>query len=338
MANEPQYRDLSKANPFLAPFNEIIVGRIDRVSMASSALVGLFGILYFSFAPAAMSTAIEVSAEKLSGYDCKMISAISKLVNPFSGFFGDGTGIIPIQSQSEFVTKMVEASKSVPFRAVHSRQDFFPNDFVRNNYVEGQILLYDSAQFDTYENCLARAQITCNWLVSAQVNYDYALSKFSCSFPAFKSTLQLKPLDPSSSNYYQTMSIGYTVSALSNQTRGKCNQQANFTTLSNVHEHCESLKIFMATFQDLIGKLVWTPEVICKPFFNNPPYICSKAVPPSVPSILSQSLAFTTSALAAVKAILFFSVKMFRKAPVADNSGTELDHSVSNVAKPEETP
>jgi hypothetical protein len=100
----------------------------------------------------------------------------------------------------------------------------------------------------------------------------------------------------------------------------------------------ESLKIFMATFQDLIGKLVWTPEVICKPFFNNPPYICSKAVPPSVPSILSQSLAFTTSALAAVKAILFFSVKMFRKAPVADNSGIELDHSVSNVAKPEETP
>ena len=336
MANEPQYRDLSKANPFLAPFNEIIVGRIDRVSMASAALVGLFGILYFSLAPAAMSTAIEVSAEKLSGYDCKMISAISKLVNPFSGFFGDGTGIISIQSQSEFVTKMVEASKSVPFEAVHSQSSNSQDFFVRNNYLQGQILLYDSAQFDRYENCLARAQITCNWLESAQVNSDRALSKFSCSFPDFKSTLQLKPLNTGAQ--FSTMTIGYAVSALSNQTLGKCNQQANLLTLSNVHEHCESLKIFMATFQDLIGKLVWTPEVICKPFFNNPPYICSKAVPPSVPSILSQSLAFTTSALAAVKAILFFSVKMFRKAPVADNSGIELDHSVSNVAKPEETP
>ena len=238
----------------------------------------------------------------------------------------------------KFVTQMAEVSKSIPivngmlssgtFTGIYQSAEYYA--WANNNYLANQIFSYDSALWDTYDNCVAGAQITCKWLKSEQTNLDYVSSKFSCS--AFKNTLQLK------TNTDGTMSIGYKLSDISNQTRGKCNQQANLTTLSNVHEHCDSLKSFMATFQDLLGKLVLIPEVICKPFFFNPPYICTKAVSPSVPSIVSQSLAFTTSALAAVKAILFVSVKMFRKTPVADNSGFEAEHAVSNVAKPETIP
>ena len=337
MANEPQYRDLSKANPFLAPFNDAIVVMIDRVSLASAALVGLFGILYFSLAPAAMLTTVEVSSAKLSGYECKMISAVSKTINPYSGFFGDGTGIISIQSQREFVTKLMEVGSSIPIDNQNGDRvtadqgmlsSLSPSELTThmNNFLYGQNLLYDSAQFDTYDNCVAAAQITCTWTSSKRTNLDYASSNFVCS--VLKEKMQLK-----SNTAGRQMSIGYTLSQLSNQTRGKCDQQANYTTGLNLHEHCESLKSFMANFQDLLGKLLLTPEVICKPFFNNPPYICTKAVPPSVPSILSQSLAFTTSALAAVKAIMFFSFKVLRKKPVADNSGIEPEHSAANVAK-----
>ena len=62
MANEPQYRDLAKLVPYIFPFNDAVVVRIDRVSMSSAAIVGLFAILYFSLAPAASSTVMEVSS------------------------------------------------------------------------------------------------------------------------------------------------------------------------------------------------------------------------------------------------------------------------------------
>ncbi len=73
MANEPQYRDLAKLVPYIFPFNDAVVVRIDRVSMSSAAIVGLFAILYFSLAPAASSTVLEVSSVLLSGYNCKMM-------------------------------------------------------------------------------------------------------------------------------------------------------------------------------------------------------------------------------------------------------------------------
>ena len=73
MSDDIKYRDSSKLD-YLPAFNDSNVVRIDRVSIAIAALVGLFGILYFSLAPAAMSTDVVVSRVQLSGgYTCKMM-------------------------------------------------------------------------------------------------------------------------------------------------------------------------------------------------------------------------------------------------------------------------
>jgi hypothetical protein len=57
MTNDALVRDQSKLDYFLA-FNDRIVGRIDKKYFPVAALVGIFGILYFSLAPAAMSTEV----------------------------------------------------------------------------------------------------------------------------------------------------------------------------------------------------------------------------------------------------------------------------------------
>jgi hypothetical protein len=72
MANEPHYRDQSKLD-YLPAFNDRIVVRIDRVALAAAVAVGLFGILYFSLAPAAMSTDVTIGTVQQDGYLCIMI-------------------------------------------------------------------------------------------------------------------------------------------------------------------------------------------------------------------------------------------------------------------------
>jgi hypothetical protein len=115
---------------------------------------------------------------------------------------------------------------------------------------------------------------------------------------------------------------------------GQCNNEAIVASCSNITSHCASLERFRAGFVDKMQKIVLTPELICEPFIDNPPYICSKKLSPNVPSILSQALAFFTGALAATKMALFFCAEMRHncrnKSP--SRPGTIGDVKVQKVA------
>jgi hypothetical protein len=76
MANNAAYRDLSKLD-YLPAFNDTTVGRIDKMSLVVAAIVGVFGLLYFSLAPGAMSVVVETGSKQLPGYNCKMIASIT---------------------------------------------------------------------------------------------------------------------------------------------------------------------------------------------------------------------------------------------------------------------
>ena len=295
MANEPQYRDLAKLVPYIFPFNDAVVVRIDRVSMTSAAIVGLFAILYFSLAPAASSTVLEVSSVLLSGYNCKMIAAVTREIQLFQ--------VVPDKVLDDFQAEFVIASKSLAVTAQN------PSSITA--ILSKSFLAYENAMFETHEACLAtaKADTTCKWLpstykqTSSPVVYSSCITKPSCSSFGGKIFLSQNGLEVN-----QTL--------LANPAYGKCSNQANIPTCSNINENCHGLGEFLAIYQDKIRNTVLTPEVICKPYLDYPPYLCTKSQALNVPSILSQSLAFATSTIAVVKAASFMIVKMLSNVEV----------------------
>jgi hypothetical protein len=355
MGNEAQYRDLSLSNPFLPGFSEIVVILIERVSMAIAFMAGLFGILYFTLAPSVATTAIEISRVQLAGYNCKMISGISRSINPFPNAY---SSLPSREALMNFSDNVVQAGKAISIRNANfpplpdcsMGADCSEPLFKSRNFLYDQVLEYENVQFDYYDDCFAQAQFSCTYVdippEGSCRNFDdsynrdfYPDLKSSISCKSLKGKLQLAPKTSTGSN----MQIKYSWARLLNETLGfgECNNQVvmlqNLSTCSNVQsQHCRGLTKFISSFERLLGNFI-TPKSICLPFVDNPPYLCKKTESLSVPSILSQSLAFTTSALALANTLFFYAAKMHHKwkasAQVADNSGIEPEHSAANVAK-----
>ena len=341
MANDPQYRDLSKSTPFFPPFNDTIVGVIDKCAMAAAAVVGLFGILYFSLAPAAMSAAIEVSKLQITGYNCKMVSSITRKVSIYSTDWGRFGAFSVKDSQAnilDFSSKMFSAAEGlIPFLTGNTGTNMtnMPKfEFQLSNFANPE-LQYERTQFDTHDDCLAttRSQITCNMEGEQLEATDPNDPLLSCSTKIVCSVRNNRVSFTSQPKVYvnRTMIL---------PAFGHCNNQVNASACSGMISNCVSLQSLSTKYEDLIRKIILTPEVICQPFFDNPPYICTKAVPPSVPSILSQSFAFATTALAVIKSMLAVLFKMSHKATVkpSDNLGLNTGPIVQNVAKNESSP
>lgn len=350
MANEPHYRDQSKLD-YLPAFNDKIVVRIDRVALAAAVAVGFFGILYFSLAPAAMSTDVTIGTVQQNGYLCKMIASISRNVLAYSDQVL--RGVMSIENSNIVKT---DANAQLDALALAFSSEFgnvllknpMPDALTRpwsfqlsgSNVVTGEhILVYDNVHFDTYDECLAavRAQTSCrmtNDEIAASIGYSTHpyFSMCSSSIQCFSFNDKL--------TFSQPLNVWINRTLLADPAIGKCSNQANTTSCSNINSNCEILKRFRAEYERIFRKTIMTPELICKPFLVNPPYICTKSVPPSVPSILSQSLAFMTTALAVVKTVLSLAVKMqhsHRKIE-PDISGSELQHTEAVTVVRTETP
>ena len=342
MANESKFKDLSKLD-YLPAFDQKTVSIIDRISLAFAATVGLFGILYFSLAPAAMSTDVAVQGSQLSdGYNCKMIASITRKSNIFSDLTQKGAISIEnserIKSGANAQLAALATSSEFDRLFANSPGGILPWSFQiqdgSNGISERDSLTYDNSQFDTYEGCLAaaRTQTTCIMPKNAQyqsyLNWQISppRQEYHC-----KTSIQCSSLDEKV--YFTSVDVFINQTHLAHPVFGKCSNQANVSACSNVNSNCESLKRFQASYADIIRKNVLTPEVICKPFLVNPPYLCTKAVPLSVPSILSQSFAFMTTTLAVVNTTLFYAVRMhsrYRKIEPED-SGSELQHPTTVV-------
>jgi hypothetical protein len=212
-------------------------------------------------------------------------------------------------------------------------------------------LKYGNTLFDTHDDCIkaARDQPTVCTLIAddkplrQDTSYDSSTGKFktiaTCGLEIHCSSLK--------GTVINTGHVGTVVAdqaLLANPAIGQCNDQANVSSCTNINSNCASLERFRAGFEDLARKIVFTPEALCHPFVKNPPYACTKLLPPSVPSILSQALAFFTSALAAVKTALFFCTEMrhkcHNKAPSKDDGapGTNGDvKAQKGASKPSDT-
>jgi hypothetical protein len=316
MANEPQYRDQSKLD-YLPAFNDITVVRIDRTSLGVAAIVGLFGIFYFSLAPGAMSTDVAIGSVQPNGYQCKMIASITRETEIFSTY---APGTIPIQESrakiSDFNSQILAFAVSSGFVPLLLQRlappgvsmPLWPFQLSSSGSYK---LKYGNTLFDTYEDCLAtaRAEPTCTLkdavLTDIQISAQPFTTASVCVSEMFCSSFKGKVFSQFS---FGALYVNRTL--LADSAVGRCNNQANASSCFNINSNCESLERFRASYEDTIRKIVFTPELLCQPFFDNPPYICTKAVPPSVPSILSQSFSFFTAAIAAMKATLYAAAKM----------------------------
>jgi hypothetical protein len=313
MANEPCFRDLSKLD-YIPAFNDQTVARIQRVSLISAICAGLFGILYFSLAPAAMSTIVEVSVAPLSGQDCKMISAVSRSIKTFE--LDNVAGVNSKKSLDDWAVEVDKAGESLQlFTYIAEPAAAAPG--IMYNQLEPSNFKYSNVLFDSYEACLNSAKIhtTCKWTSSEKLNTIGCSSQISCSSLTLNGLMQLTTdRVPFTFDSNQTL--------LKDPRYGKCNDKANVTLCANINENCQGLSDYLSTYQELIRRFVLRPESICQPFLKNPPYLCSKTSSLNVPSILSQSFSFATTALAGVQTVCFFVVKMLRNRCVVESSDT----------------
>jgi hypothetical protein len=321
------------------------VVRIGWVALAVAAAVGLFGILYFSLAPAAMSTDVTISSVQQDGYNCNMVASVTRIVTPFSDEITQG-----VISQGNSKAIKSDANAKLAALAVSSQ---FDKLLLKNPYPDAhwrpwtfqfnvlsksdtEALLYDNSLFDTYDDCLtaARAQTTCR-MRNDVVKTEYAPGPFDPFTPIStecKTSIYCFSLNDKVS-FLGPAEVVVNRTLLADPAFGNCNDQANVAACSKINSNCKGLKLFVAGYEDIVRNVAYTPEILCKPFLTNPPYICTRVVPPSVPSIPSQSFAFMTTALAVVKTALALAVKMRHShrnfEPAA--AGTELMHPTTFV-------
>jgi hypothetical protein len=318
------------------------VGRIDKISLAVAAIVGLFGILYFSLAPAAMSTEVKIGGKQLPGYTCQMIASITRDTTLLE-INGVGLGTALTRQESDARISKFNSQ----FQAFAVSSGLIPLFFQYPTYNGPPIfdllklqLRYKSSLFDTYDDCIAAARVTACKFTSSKLdiyrnyNVDGDPGTPLC-------TIEMLCSDPSGTIETDPIRFDTNNTILANPAVGQCNNQANVSSCLNIGSNCASLERFRAGFEDIFRKVVLTPEALCEPFVKNPPYICTKSLPPSVPSILSQALAFFISALAAAKTALFFSAEMrhkcHNKAPSKDDGGPGTngdDKSQKGASKP----
>jgi hypothetical protein len=346
MANNAEYRDQSKLD-YLPAFNDITVDLIDKISLVVAAIVGVFGLLYFSLAPAAMSTEVKIGSEQLSGHTCNMIASVTRQTVLLSSFNQPST-----MTLAESRAKISEFdSKFLAYVVSSGLGPLFTKHYLSGSRWPFQLydlqLKYENTLFDTHDDCIkaVRDQPTvCTLRPSSPPKEELEIGPpdFSTNVKNTTATCKLEIYCSSFSgtvNDVNSLGQVYAVQALlANPAVGQCNSQANVPLCTNINSNCASLERFRAEYEDIARKIVFTPEALCQPFVKNPPYVCSKSLPPSVPSILSQALAFFTSALAATKTALFFSTQMrhkfHNKAPSKDDGapGTNGDDKAQKGA------
>jgi hypothetical protein len=303
MSNDPSFRDLSHIQ-YLEYLDEVSVARIEKISVASAAALGLFGLLYFSLAPSAQSSVVEISSTTVPGSTCKMLAKVSMSYDPFlETGYKEGPGIVPLDSRYAFLAE----SKGSKIGAILSPayednwQVFFPK----------QMLIYRNTLFNSYSDCLsaAKVQTKCVWSEFAKFEGQSDCNgAMKCSGFGSDAYLSLQ------TQIGASITFSFNQSVLDDPKLGACPIQAQPSSCFRL-EACAGLEKYIAAFTELVKKYILTPELLCEPFLNNPPYACVKSVPLTIPSILSQSFAFASSALAASKLFMLFLVKYFRKVP-----------------------
>jgi hypothetical protein len=303
MANDPSFRDLSQIQ-FLEHFDEAVVAKIEKISVASAVALGLFGLLYFSLAPGAQSTVVEISRTTVSGSTCTMLSKVSMSYDPFlvSNYIA-GPGIVPLASRLAFLAQ----SQDSKIGAILTPDN--PNNW--QIFFTLQELIYRNVIFDTYSDCLSAAQQTsCDWLDGSFTPIQPGICMLSMKCSSFSGGAYLSL----QTQVGASLSWSFNQSVLNNPMLGACPPQAQPPICYNLGS-CAGLQNYNSTITQLVKQYILTPELLCQPFSNNPPYACVKSVSLTIPSILSQSFAFASSALAASKLVMLVLVKRFRKTP-----------------------
>jgi hypothetical protein len=297
-----RYRDHTKLD-YVPPFNDATVARIEKIAIFVAVLAGLFGVLYFSLAPAAKSNDAKVSSVQLfDGYNCKMISSVTRIIEIYSfSPTAVDSGTIPFQDSlanvSDFNSQVAALAVSQSFNGLvlNNRQPAVqtPWSFQVPNSVGTPTnqLKYLNLHFDSYADCLAaaRGQTACRLQSEKAIVY---LTTRDPSGP--KATECAADIRCSSLNgkavYLGNLQIMVNRTVLGDPEFGQCNNEANVSACQNILSNCESLKRFVAGYDEIFRKIVLTPELLCQPLFDNPPYVCTKAVSPSVPSICRNHL------------------------------------------------
>lgn len=300
MANDPKFRDLS-LHPFLEKFDEVTVLRIDKFSIISSVVTALFGFVYFAFA--ARTTDVQIVSNETAGYDCIMMSSWSLSYDPFRRtLYQAAPGIVPLLSQNTFLNELSVTGENLPGR---------DNQGIGWEWVFKQNLVFSRLLFEKHSDCLASAntQTTCDFsdIVESGGNNNHCLARVKCSSFNGRAALVLP-----SSNFVTSRNVYFLKTSLADDQIGACASPAVPSNCTLITQHCRGVQDFVAAFQNLVKQYILTPELLCEPFKYNPPYACTRTVPANGFSVLSQSLALATSALAASKTVMFLFVKYLK--------------------------
>jgi hypothetical protein len=196
---------------------------------------------------------------------------------------------------------------------------------------------YQQMYFENYQNCIDAFSkpVVCNYVqlgtsqdfdqplpISDRRGSGFCQSSLNCAWPG--------------------ISLGFRrIITVMNATTFNCVPSANFTTCDTISSKCSEYTRFAADFGKLYQGML-SPQHLCAPFRQNPPYSCRSFQVVSPIQVVSQTLSLMATALGGCELFLYLLLKYRRLWPSSSNaqvqpeSSTMPSYSSSNAkAQPE---
>jgi hypothetical protein len=301
--SDVNFRNL-KEIPLQDGFTQSSVIKISAASKIFAAAVGIISICAFVFTDSA-KTSITTIETTNSQSNCRILSTFSS-----SGL----TLPVTVAEGATFRKEFVKLLKSLPGTQnteINSPDNLIPDIVSRLGYLQGTgytyPLTYNQAYFPNYQSCLDAFMKppVCVYENDFSTNLykDQPIPPvYGVTWPNYCSSY----LSCLWSDAPKVKELQHGMQIILNVTAFNCNPTANFTTCFMISSACPEYARYAVSIGKLLTTHIATPERLCTPFKDLPPYSCQTFQVASPIQVISQTLSLMATALGGCEVFLYF--------------------------------
>jgi hypothetical protein len=292
--------------PLQEEFTPSTVIKISTASKCFAAVIGIISICVFTLTDNAKTSITTIQTTDSVG-NCMILSS-------FTGNTDENSGRVTATQASDFFEGYKQLLKDVTGAAdVSIFIDSQLNDLWVSRKAHGGA--YQQVYFENYQNCIDgfSKPVLCNYVqlgtgqefdqplpISDRRGRGFCQSYLNCAWPGV-SWLSFRKIE-----------------IVMNATAFSCVPSANFATCDKISSKCPEYTRFAADFGKLYQRLQ-SPQYLCAPFKQNPPYSCRSFQVVSPIQVVSQTLSLMATALGGSELFLYLLLKYRRMWPSSSN-------------------
>jgi hypothetical protein len=304
--SDVNFRNL-KDIPLQDGFTQSSVFKISAASKIFAAAVGIISICVFIFTDGAKTSITTIETTNLG--NCRILSTFSA-----SGL----TIPVTVAEGKIFKTEFIKLLKSLPGTQIiemFSPENLIPDLVSRLGLMAGSglsyPLAYNQAYFPSYQSCLDAFTkppvcVYENDYTSPFYKDQSLQSVIGFSYGNFLPNFCSSHLACLWSDAPKVTALEHGMKIILNVTAFNCNPPANFTTCHMISSACPEYSRYAASIGKLLTTHIATPERLCAPFKDLPPFSCQTFQVASPIQVISQTLSLMATALAGCEVFLYF--------------------------------